>query len=294
MTGSPGDSYRTKSLSERIAAALPSGGGFGAVRRRLKPFFAKWLAPDGRGLRSVLPGGEVVLVAAAFRHITWNPEEYAAFRAAVRPGDVVLEAGANVGAYTMLFAQWVGATGRVFAFEPDPAAYDGLQRHIALNAVAGRVTPVAAAVADGRDAILRLALGESSGISRLVRPDEAAATSASEVRATSIDQFCAEHRLAPRVIKIDVEGAELVALRGARATVAAAGPGLQLFVEMHPHLWTELGIAADDVRRECETQGLAAERLDGSREDLWQTEGVCLRLRSAGACLAVASAKAGA
>ena len=294
MTGSPGDSYRTKSLPERIAAALPSGGGFGAVRRRLKPFFARWLARHGSGLRSELPGGEVVLVAAEFRHVTWNPEEYAAFRAAVRPGDVVLEAGANVGAYTMLFAQWVGAAGRVFAFEPDPMAYAGLQQHIALNTIADRVTPVPAAVADGRDGILRLAVGESSGISRLLQPDEAPATNAREVRAISIDQFCSEHRLAPRVIKIDVEGAELAALRGARATLAAAGSGLQLFVEMHPHLWTQLGIAADEIRRECEAQGLVAERLDGSREDLWQTEGVCLRLRPAGACLAVASAKAGA
>ncbi len=57
----------------------------------------------------MLPGGEVVLVAPAFRHITWNPDEYAAFRAAVEPADVVLEAGRNVGAYTMLFAQWAGA-----------------------------------------------------------------------------------------------------------------------------------------------------------------------------------------
>jgi FkbM family methyltransferase len=294
MTGSRGDSYRMKSLSERIAAALPSGGGLGAVRRRLKPFFARWLAPDGRGLRSVLPGGEVVLVAAALRHITWNPEEYTAFRAAVRPGDVVLEAGANVGAYTMLFAQWAGAAGRVFAFEPDPIAYAGLQQHVALNAVADRVTPVAAAVADGRDQVLRFALGDSSGISRLVQPNEAPAPNTCEVRAISIDQFCAEYRLAPRVIKIDVEGAELAALRGARATVAAAGPRLQLFVEMHPHLWTQLGITTDEIRRECEAQGLVAEKLNGSREDLWQTEGVCLRLRPAGACLAEALAKAGA
>ncbi len=69
-----------------------------------------------------------------------------------------------------------------------------------------------------------------------------------DVSAVSIDQFCADRGLTPQVIKIDVEGAELAVLRGARATIAAAGPGLQLFVEMHPHLWTERGIAAEDVR----------------------------------------------
>jgi FkbM family methyltransferase len=277
----PGDSYRTKSLSERLAGALPSGGAFAAVRRRLKSLFARWLAAGGGGLRSVLPGGEVVLVAPEFRHITWNPEEYTAVRDAVRPDGVVLEAGANVGAYTLLFAQWVGPAGRVFAFEPDPAAYAGLQQHIVRNAVADRVTAVGAAVADGSASTLRLALGESSGISRLLPPGETHEATR-EVSVVSIDQFCGDRGLTPQVIKIDVEGAELAVLRGARSTVAAAGPALRLFVEMHPHLWAALGISADDVRRECEAQNLVAERLDGSRDpDLWQTEGVCLRLRRA-------------
>ena len=285
----PGDSFRTKSWSERLVASLPTGGAFGAVRRRLKPLFARWLVAGDGSLRSVLPGGEVVLVAPELRHITWNPEEYTAFRAAVRPGSVVLEAGANVGAYTMLFAQWAGPAGRVFAFEPDPSAHAGLLQHIARNAVADRVTAVAAAVADGSASTLRLALGESSGISRLLHPNETHAAGTRAVSAVSIDQFCADLGLTPQVIKIDVEGAELAVLRGARSTVAAAGPGLQLFVEMHPHLWTGLGISADDVRRECEAQNLVAERLDGTRDsNVWLTEGVCLRLR-----LAVALAKAG-
>jgi len=147
--------------------------------------------------------------------------------------------------------------------------------------VADRVTAVGAAVADGSASTLRLALGESSGISRLLPPGETHPATR-EVSVVSIDQFCGDRGLTPQVIKIDVEGAELAVLRGARSTVAAAGPGLQLFVEMHPHLWTALGISVDEVRRECEAQNLVAERLDGSRgTDVWQTEGVCLRLRRA-------------
>jgi len=233
---------------------------------------------DG-GLRSVLPGGEVVLVAPAFRHITWNENEYAAFRSAVSAGDVVLEAGANVGAYTTLFAQWAGAAGRVIAFEPDPIAYAGLQAHLALNGIENRVSAVPAAVAGNGGGRLRFAQFESSGISRLATGSEPPGTTIREVASTSIDRYCARHHLLPTVIKIDVEGAELAALQGARSTIASADLRLQLFVEMHPHLWPAFGISAADLQHEIALQGLVAEQLDGGQTGLWTTEGVCLRLR---------------
>jgi FkbM family methyltransferase len=278
-----GDSFRAKTLPERLAEALPSGGAIGRLRQHLKPLFNRWLARHDDGLRSVLPGGEVVVVSPAFRHITWNPEEYDAFRAAVTPGSTILEAGSNVGAYTVLFGQWAGPGGRVFAFEPDPTAFDGLRRHIEINGIGDRVTPVAAAISDGSETSLRLVLGESSGISRMAHGDDRSEANVRDVPALSIDMFCADKRLAPTVIKIDVEGAELAALRGARKTIASAGARLQLFVEMHPHLWPSLGYGAEDVERECRAQGLTVEHLDGTRDGVWVTEGVCLRLRPASA-----------
>ena len=54
---------------------------------------------------------------------------------------VALDVGANVGAYAVLLGQWVGPSGRVFAFEPSQRAFDGLVRHIALNAQADVVRP---------------------------------------------------------------------------------------------------------------------------------------------------------
>jgi FkbM family methyltransferase len=273
------ESFRRKTVAERIASALPSGGAIGRVRQRLKPLFEQWLSAGGQTLDAKLPGGELVRIAPAFRHVTWNPDEYEAFRAAVSPGDVVIDAGANVGAYTVVFAQWVGPEGHVYAFEPDPAAAEGLRRHVELNAVSRQVTIVPAAVSDGREARLRLSIGASSGISRVVADDGRSGAAGLEVEAASLDQFCAERGVKPNVIKIDVEGAELAALRGARRTIAAAGPSLALFVEFHPQLWPALGYSADEVRSECETLGLTVEPLDGISADVWRTEGICMRLR---------------
>ena len=278
MSHPPAQSFRAKTLAERIAESMPSGGAFGPVRRLLKPIFRKLLGRNADGLRSVLPGGEVLMVSPAHRHVTWNCDEYQAFRAAVRSDDVVLEAGSNVGAYTMLFARWTGAGGHVYAFEPDPAAYRGLRQHLALNGLSDQVTTVCAAIADDSTTHLRFALFASSGISRMARDREEAGATIEEVPAWSIDRFCRTRGIAPVVIKIDVEGAELAALRGARATIAAAGSRLRLFVEMHPHLWPAFGITAGDIERECQAQGLIAERLDGATGDLWTLEGVCIRL----------------
>lgn len=278
---SESNSFRPPSLAEQLARRLPSGGSWQRWRRRLKPWFERWIAADGAGLRSVLPGGEVVVVSPSWRHITWNSVEYDAFRAAVRPNDTVIEAGANAGAYTILFAQWVGPSGRVVAFEPDPFASVGLASHIALNRVQDRVVAVQAAVADERARRLRFASFESSGISRLAKDQELPGTRVQEVDAISIDRYCEARGLTPSVIKIDVEGAELAVLRGARRTIARAGRSLHLFVEMHPHLWPDFGISACDMERECSQQALTPERLDGGKENLWTTEGVCLRLRPA-------------
>ena len=80
--------------------------------------------------------------------LSWNPDEYCAFRQAIRQGATVFDVGANLGAYTLLFAQWVGPAGRVFAFEPSAASRSGLARHVHLNELEDRVEIVSAAVAN--------------------------------------------------------------------------------------------------------------------------------------------------
>ncbi|HEX4566842.1 MAG TPA: FkbM family methyltransferase, partial [Vicinamibacterales bacterium] len=94
----------------------------------------------------------------------------------------------------------------------------------------------------------------------------------------TIDAFCERHRARPDVVKIDVEGAELDVLTGARRVLAQ--PDLQAFVEFHPSVWAKRGVTPDGIRAELANQGLVAEALDPSL-DIWNTEGISVRLRRA-------------
>ncbi len=269
------EAYRRPSLLEtiggRIARAVPEG----AVRRWMRDAYraALRLRVGRHGFEARLPGGETVRLLPEYRFVTWNPAEYEAFRSASKSGGVALDVGANVGAYALLFGWWVQPGGRVYAFEPAPDAFDGLSRHVLLNDLDGVVRPVRVAAA-GASGTATLRVDGISGANRLSEDDSGGSI---EIDAVTIDDFCAREGIRPTVIKIDVEGAELEVLRGARETIRAVGDDLALFVEMHPSIWREMGISAADLQTELASQGLRAESLSPT-SDPWALEGECLRI----------------
>ncbi|MBB4634964.1 FkbM family methyltransferase [Longimicrobium terrae] len=263
--------YRRRSPLEAVGAALARLVPESGPRRWLRSAYHAALG-GSRGVSSTLPGGEVVRVLPEYRFVTWNAVEYSAFRAAARPGGVALDVGANAGAYALLMGQWMRPGGRVFAFEPSPAAFDGLSRHVALNGLSDVVTPVRAAASDQGGTAALIGAGHH-GTSRLAAAGERGTETVDTV---TIDSFCATQRISPTLIKIDVEGFELEVLRGARETIARMDP-LELFVEMHPTVWRERGMAPADLMEELRIQGLRAEPLR-TVPDAWALEGECLRL----------------
>ena len=271
------DRYRRPRLVERLAMRLSKLAWSPSIRQPLKRIYLRALTVQtrGRGLAASLPGGESVRVLPEYGFLSWNPDEYRAFREAVRPGMTALDVGANVGAYSLLLGQWVGSSGAVFAFEPAPDAHVGLQRHIHLNALDAIVTPVRAA-AGARSSTARFVIGATAGDSRLATTTDAGAQTV-DVPVTAIDEFCAREHLTPDFIKIDVEGAELDVLRGARDTIRRTRGRLSLFVEMHPSIWPSAGVTLADVRAELDAQRLDAVPL-APAADPWAIEGVCLRL----------------
>ncbi|MDL2216588.1 FkbM family methyltransferase [Desulfovibrio sp. OttesenSCG-928-M14] len=148
----------------------------------------------------------------------------------VEPGDYVLDCGACLGDTALLFAHKAGKEGAVLSFEPNPLLYlafaDNMKRNEALSA---RIRLEDCAVSDMNDQILSFSLSASS--SSLSDNPTTEGPLAIKVQATTIDRVVQEAGL-PRVdfIKMDVEGAELAALRGALRTIVRFRPKLAICV----------------------------------------------------------------
>lgn len=270
---------RKPTALEHLGARLGRGLGRLPMRPLLKRIYhgALNLQAGGGGLVCTLPEGETLKILPGCRYVSWNRDEYSAFKSALHPGATALDIGANVGCYSLLFGQWVGPSGKVFAFEPASETCRNLRRHVKLNHLDAIVTPVEAAVSDTNAAASFLNL-DNQGMNRLAISSERAERSrVTQVATTTVDEFCKQAGILPDLIKIDVEGFELNVLRGARETIEAAGERLALFVEIHPTTWREIGLSKDDLIDELERQNLRAVSLRPA-PDLWAVEGECLRI----------------
>jgi len=145
----------------------------------------------------------------------------------IRPGDVVLDAGANIGVFTRK-ALWAGAS-KVIAIEPGPENLECLRRNFATEIADGRVAIYPKGVWD-KDDILKLSIDPvSSAKDSFVRPIENAEFI--NVALTTIDKMVGELGLAKvDFIKMDIEGAEQKAVLGAKNTIAKFRPRMSLCI----------------------------------------------------------------
>ncbi len=187
----------------------------------------------------------------------------------VMQGAICFDVGANVGVYVLQFAHWSGSSGRVIAFEPNPAAAEVLSRHVRLNEIEAMVTIEQSAVgsAPGTATLYR---AEADGMSRLGEPNELLGDRAQpiEVPVITIDEFCARTNLTPDWLLIDIEGFEFAALRGAARMLERQRRKLGLVVEMHPNLWNSDATSRADAERFLSEMGLRAIPLTGQRDPM--------------------------
>jgi FkbM family methyltransferase len=158
----------------------------------------------------------------------WEPEETAFFTSRLRSGDVVLDIGANLGWFTLVAAKHIGPAGQIHAFEPRPETAKMLKRTIADNNLRSVVRVWEYALSNKAEELYLTWENntDNPGGSFLSGPQgsEARRTGhdATRVIACRLDDILPD--VAPDIIKIDVEGAEPMALAGAKEALARKRP----------------------------------------------------------------------
>lgn len=158
---------------------------------------------------------------------TYEREQTGRFLRHIRAGDVVFDVGAAVGYYTLLSSLLVGDQGRVVAFEPAPRNVAFLRHHLRINRL-GNATVHQSAVGS-RSGRVRFSMRRGTGTGRI---DQMGNTTVSVCR---LDDMLAREPRMPTHVKIDVEGAELQVLQGAKSLLRRHRP--MIFLSTHgPHL----------------------------------------------------------
>lgn len=178
-------------------------------------------------------GEQDQFVSKALReNFIWEPYETRLLLAALSQGDAFLDIGANLGYFSVVAAQKVGPTGRVFAFEPDPDNCRALRASVQLNGFTSIVEVVEAALAD-QAGEARLYLCEDNLGDHQIYAGEPGRESVPITLLNGADFL--RGRLAQlALVKIDTQGSEYQVVVGLLPFLAALARPPRMIIELTP------------------------------------------------------------
>jgi FkbM family methyltransferase len=234
-------------------------GWFPLVADRLHPLVGPREPLEARvhGLRMLLDPADYTQRKIWYR--SFEPQEARLVARVLRPGDSVVDVGANAGYFTLLAAACVGPSGRVHAFEPVPANADVLERNVALNDLANvRVNRAAVDAADGELTLgLRPEWDDAGGVSGWYT--RGGATRQVTAPARSLDSYLDDERV--RLVKVDAEGMEARVVAGLARTLRERPPDV-LLLELNRGALAAQGATPEDVTGPLRAAGYELQRLD--------------------------------
>ena len=160
----------------------------------------------------------------------------------VNEGDVVVDVGANIGYYTLLFARRVGPAGHVYAFEPDPRNFDLLRRNVLQNGYAN-VTCVPCAVSARSGSVRLFRNAGNRGDHRIY--DSHDGREAIDLACIALDDYFRDNPRPINFMKMDIQGAEAQALAGMRRLLGRS-PEVRMMTEFWPR---GISLCGDDPRQ---------------------------------------------
>jgi FkbM family methyltransferase len=177
-----------------------------------------------------------------------DKKELSLFQKIIKPGDTVIDIGANIGLYTKYFSKLCGDKGTVHSFEPDTTNFDYFKRVTKdLKNVIGNYS----AVSDSNNP-LKIYTSHRLNVDHRTYPVDEFATSY-EVPATSIDNYVSG-KFKVDIIKMDIQGAEYPALVGMTNTLKA-NPNIIVFMEICPSALRDFGVNVQTIYSFLFSQG---------------------------------------
>ncbi|CDR08865.1 FkbM family methyltransferase [Streptomyces iranensis] len=191
----------------------------------------------------------------------WEPHMTRWLQRRLKPGDVFVDVGANIGYYSVLASRLVGRGGTVVAIEASPTFHQLLRRHARRNDRTN-IRALNAAVSD-RDELLTFILASSRNMgANSVVPYDGPAESTFEIAAQPLPDLLTDDEITnARVIKIDVEGAEGSVIRGLVPLLDKLRPDAELTVEVTPQRMSDLGDSVEDLLATLKGHGFHVYRL---------------------------------
>jgi FkbM family methyltransferase len=182
---------------------------------------------------------------------SWEQEETALLLRILKPGDIFVDAGANVGYYTVIGSRLVGEKGKVYAFEPDPANFAVLQKNVQLNGLTNVVLEQKAL--SNRKGTLKLFIADANkGDHRIYQPEGEARPSV-DVETVRLDEYFKDHKRGIDVLKTDTQGAEGVILEGTTGLLEGQSERPTIFMEFWPHGLQGMGTDAGALLKELQS-----------------------------------------
>jgi len=174
----------------------------------------------------------------------YEPFETELMKKEIKKGDVVLDLGANIGYYTLIFAKLVGEEGKVFAFEPEPDNFSLLKKNVEINGYKN-VTLLQKAVSD-KTGKLKLYIDKDCIACHSIYPLPPQDGSQSiEIEAIRLDDYFENYDGKIDFIKMDIEGAEKEAIQG-MSSLLKKNKNVKIVSEFNPPTLKQGGIEPEE------------------------------------------------
>lgn len=166
-------------------------------------------------------------------------------REEIHEGDIVIDVGANIGYYTLIFAQLVGSSGKVFAFEPESKNFEILKKNIEINNYPNIVAEQK--IVSDKSGIVKLFIAEHGIVGHRINQQKSSQKFI-EVESIILDNYIKKLNLDNKInfIKIDVEGSEPKVLEGAKEIMQKSNQ-LKIFTEFNREAVEEYGIEPKEM-----------------------------------------------